>query len=157
MKPYNGHFNLTKQFIQKLIAFLFLMQYISAQVKPSSIKPHVVNLRTEYKTDPLGIDMQKPRLSWEIVSSGRSVYQKAYYIRASFSKDDLLAGKKLCWNSGRIISDRSVHIEYAGNGIESCRRIYWQVKIWDNQENESDWSEPAFFEFVFLYPSYGFW
>ncbi len=153
MKSDYGDVNFVKFFPSALIAIHILTQHVSAQVNSSLMQLGVVNLRTEYKTNPLGIDVKKPRLSWEVISSQRNVYQTAYFIKAAYAIDDLQTNKNLCWNSGKITSDQSVHIEYSGSGIESARRIYWQVKIWDNKGNESNWSEPVFFETGLLSPS----
>ncbi len=38
----------------------------------------VQNLRCEYLSNPLGVDVSSPRLSWMIVSSTRGDLQKAY-------------------------------------------------------------------------------
>jgi alpha-L-rhamnosidase len=112
--------------------------------------PGVVNLRTEYKTNPIGIDVVQPRLSWEIVSDERNVLQVAYQVRAASSPENLKSGKALFWNTGKKISDNSVHVNYNGPALQSGQRIWWQVKIWDNKGNESDWSDIAFWEMGLL-------
>ena len=43
----------------------------------------VKNLRCEYKSDPMGIDVRRPRLSWELVSTERGVLQTSYEIRVA--------------------------------------------------------------------------
>ncbi|MCX6574618.1 MAG: hypothetical protein NTX99_11615, partial [Candidatus Aminicenantes bacterium] len=37
-----------------------------------------LDLRCEYRRDPLGIDAPRPRLSWALTSEGRAVTQSAY-------------------------------------------------------------------------------
>jgi alpha-L-rhamnosidase len=37
-------------------------------------------------------------------------------------------------------------VEYQGPEIEPMQRVYWQVRIWDNQNKATKWSEPAFWE-----------
>jgi hypothetical protein len=88
----------------------------------------VNHLRCEYRQDPLGIDTAKPRLSW-ILNSGR---QTAYQVVV----DGL-------WDSGRVESDQSVHVEYAGKPLESRQRCEWKVRVWDQHGKRSAWSEPA--------------
>src|SRR5437016_13908620 len=61
----------------------------------------VKNLRCEYKIDPLGIDVRKPRLSWELQSSERGVLQTSYEIRVAGSEAELGKGKTI-WESGKI-------------------------------------------------------
>ena len=49
----------------------------------------VTNLRCEYKTNPIGIDIAEPRFSWELVSSQRGTLQTAYQIRVALSEAQL--------------------------------------------------------------------
>lgn len=60
----------------------------------------------EYHTNPIGIDVQKPRLSWKIVSDKQNVLQSAYEIKVT---DQSPKGKEV-WNSGKVTSDKSVNI-----------------------------------------------
>ncbi len=109
----------------------------------------VTNLRTEYKTNPLGINVTKPRLSWEILSSERNTMQSAYEIRCALKEENLLNSGNLLWHS-KVNSDQSIHVEYGGLSLQSRQRLYWQVRVWDNHNQTSDWSEPAFWEMGFL-------
>ena len=47
-------------------------------------------------------------------------------------------------------SDQSVHVEYGGKPLEARQRYYWRVKVWDKHGNESDWSEPVWWEMGLL-------
>src|SRR5207249_5506069 len=86
----------------------------------------VKNLRCEYKIDPLGIDVRKPRLSWELQSSERGVLQTSYEIRVAGSEAELGKGKTI-WESGKQPSDASNQVEYGGPALESRKIYYWQV------------------------------
>ena len=110
----------------------------------------VNHLKTEYHFNPIGIETQSPRLSWKIQSSGKNVVQTAYRIKCAGNQNDLKSEIKLNWNSGIIQSDQSIHIEYGGEKLNSSQRIWWTVKVWDNQGNESEWSAPAFWEMGLL-------
>ena len=110
----------------------FLTTTISAQVK-------VVNLLTENQTNPIGLDIQQPRFTWQLVSDQRNISQTAYEITVSGSKGT-------AWKSGKIISDQSVHVPYAGAALQSGKKYTWQVRVWDNNGKASAWSEPAFFQ-----------
>jgi len=72
--------------------------------------------------------------------------QSAYSIRvsqeSSFSKN--------IWESGKINSSQSILVSYDGPTLESTKRYYWQVKIWDTKKNRSAWSTPAYWEMGFL-------
>lgn len=115
-----------------LLGLLFLTTAISAQVK-------VINLLTENQTNPIGLDVQQPRFTWQLVSEQRNISQTAYEITVSGSKGSV-------WKSGKITSDRSVQVPYAGTVLQSGKKYTWQVRVWDNNGNASASSEPAFFQ-----------
>ncbi len=111
----------------------------------------VSELRCEYKTDPVAIDVLQPRLSWKITSDRRGTLQSAYKIRVAENIQALQKGENLLWET-KVESGKSVHIPYKGPALESRQRLYWQVKIWDNTGAESGWSGPAFWEMGLLEP-----
>ncbi|NLX05481.1 MAG: family 78 glycoside hydrolase catalytic domain [Phycisphaerae bacterium] len=106
-------------------------------------KAQPARLRCEYLADPLGIDVVQPRLSWVVESEERGQHQTAYQVVVA-STAELLAGD--CgdlWDSGRVESDRTIHVEYAGKALASRMRCFWKVRVWDKDGGESAWSEPA--------------
>lgn len=105
----------------------------------------VKNLRCEYKVDPLGMDVAKPRLSWELVSGDRGVMQTSYEVRVAGSLADLARGKTI-WSSGKVASQASNQVEYAGPGLESGQIYFWQVQVADNHGHVSEWSKTARWE-----------
>jgi alpha-L-rhamnosidase len=122
-----------------LSAFIFLVIVTSAQVK-------LQNLLTENQTNPIGLDVQQPRFSWQLVSDQRNVSQTAYEIIVS-------NGKGTMWKSGKVMSDQSVHVPYGGTALQSGRKYTWEVRVWDNNGKPSPWSEPALFQTALLSPS----
>ena len=109
----------------------------------------VKNLRCEYKVEPLGIDVRKPRLSWELVSAEKGVVQANYEVRVAGSEADLAKGKVI-WSSGKQASDESTQIEYRGPALESRRIYYWQVRVADNHGYLSQWSKASHWEMGLL-------
>src|SRR5438034_5120999 len=109
----------------------------------------VKNLRCEYKVGPMGIDVRKPRLSWELVNPERGVLETSYEIRVAQSETDLAKGK-LLWDSGKQSAQASIQVEYGGPALESRRIYYWQVRVADNHGHLSDWSQPALWEMGLL-------
>ena len=110
----------------------------------------VNNLLCDNLTNPVGIGEAQPGFTWQLISDKRDVMQTAYEVRVSESKSSLQKGKKLQWNSGKIKSDESVHVSYNGAALQSGLKYFWQVRVWDNQGNVSNWSEPAYFQMAFL-------
>ena len=90
----------------------------------------VAGLQCEYKTDPIGIDVLRPRLSWRLESSARGVVQAAYRILAATSRDALSDDKADLWDSGRVADSRSIDVEYGGPPLASGSHCFWQVRTW---------------------------
>jgi alpha-L-rhamnosidase len=111
----------------------------------------VVKLRCEYRIDPLGIDATRPRLGWQLRSDARGVVQTAYQIQVARDGLALRAGRTL-WDTGRVASDRQVHVPYAGPALVSSRRYHWRVRVWDGSGTASAWSAPASWEMGLLRP-----
>ncbi|MDA3879812.1 MAG: family 78 glycoside hydrolase catalytic domain [Prolixibacteraceae bacterium] len=113
----------------------------------------LTNLKTEYKTNPLGLGSTKPRLSWELQTDKYNIIQTAYQIQCAQTSDKLLAEENLLWNSGKIESDQSTHVEYNGKPLTSETTVFWRVRVWDNQGEEYNWSQSAFWSMGLLAPN----
>jgi len=103
----------------------------------------VQGLTCEYLVNPLGIDSQKPRLSWMMAPGARGSAQSAYQILVAGDPETLQRNQGDLWNSGKVNSDRSNLIAYDGKPLGSGARAYWKVRIWDEQGRASQWSSPA--------------
>ena len=123
-----------------LLVSLFIYVNLSAQLTVS-------DLRCEYLQNPIGIDVEVPRLSWKLKSDKKNVMQASYEIRRAGNKEEL---EKPAASLGVIKSDQSVNVEFNGGDLGSRDRVYWQVRVTDNQGLQSSWSEPAFFEMGLL-------
>src|SRR6187402_3907513 len=121
--------------------FLFCVLIFFATVVNAQVK--VEHLLCENQTNPIGLDVQQPRFSWQLESEQRNISQTSYEIIVS-------SGKTTAWKSGKINSDRSVQVPYAGTALQSGKKYTWQVRVWDNNGKPSGWSEPAFFQTAFL-------
>jgi len=111
------------------------------QKAPSNLQ--ATHLACEWNDAPLGIETTSPALSWQIVSDEREVRQTAYRVLVADSPEHLSNGEGNCWDSGKIRSDNSLQVIYAGIPLRPATTYYWKVKVWDNHGNESAWSEPA--------------
>lgn len=123
----------------KRYSFLFLLFYITINAFSQNLK--VVNLRCNAQTNASGIETNSPKLSWEIQSHGFNVLQSAY--RILVSDDSVLLQKNIgnIWDSQKVNSNTSIHVEYAGKQLQSAKAYYWKVMIWDNQIHSSAWSK----------------
>jgi alpha-L-rhamnosidase len=109
----------------------------------------ISNLTCEYQSNPLGIDVLKPRLSWQILSDQRGAYQTAYQIFAAISETGLESGQALLWDSGKVETDQSVLVQYNGPMLTAGQRVYWKVRVWNEAGKVTD-SATAWWEMGLL-------
>lgn len=110
----------------------------------------VTNLRTEYLSNPLGIDVPAPRLAWRLESSGRAQRQTAYQLLVATSAEALGQSQGDVWDSGKIESDASIQVAYSGAPLMPSGRYYWKARVWDQDGEVSPWSETVWWEMGLL-------
>ncbi len=125
-----------KKLFITLIYSALSINFLHAQVAVS-------NLLTENQANPLNIDATTPRFSWQLASGKRNVLQTAYECK-------VMRGKTVVWSSGKVTSQQSVMIAYAGAALQAGWQYTWQVKVWDNDGGVSSWSDPSFFKMGLL-------
>jgi len=103
----------------------------------------VTNLRCVSTQNPLGVDLLNPGLSWELISDQQNVLQTAY--RILVADDPLLLEKEIgnIWDSKKFNNSVSIQVSYAGKVLQSIKKYFWRVMIWDNKGNSSAWSDIA--------------
>jgi alpha-L-rhamnosidase len=117
---------------------------------PEQSRPSLVvrDLTCEHLVDPLGIDGLPPRLSWKLAArdeNARGLTQSAYQILVDTGESALASDKGALWDSGRVESNETVDVEYAGAPLRSGQRCVWKVRVWDQEGRASEWSAPARF------------
>ena len=109
----------------------------------SSIQPG--ELKCEYKTNPAGIDEKQPRFSWITECDAANSFQTAYHLLVASSSQNLLLENGDVWNSGKAKSSDSNQIRYEGTPLCSNQTYFWKVRIWNEDDELSSWSNPATF------------
>ena len=127
--------------MKKTVNYLFIL-CVSLPIFSAAQSLSTTKLRCEYQENPIGIDIKVPRLSWQLVAKNKNTIQTGYHIKVAKKKEDVEQGINLVWDTKKITANESVHVAYQGEALVARQRYYWQVKVWDNQGNESDWSEP---------------
>ncbi len=84
----------------------------------------LTNLRCEYRDNPLGINAAQPPLSWMIAAGGqktegRGQKQTSYQGLVASTPELLDKDQGDLWDSGKVVSDQSIQMEYAGKPFES--------------------------------------
>ena len=90
-----------------------------------------VELRVDNLKTPLGIDDPAPRFSWQLQDSARGAKQTAYEVLVASRPELLGQAKADVWDSGRIESEASLNVHFAGPAIAASTRYFWLVKTWD--------------------------
>src|SRR4051794_20332225 len=84
----------------------------------------VGGLTCEYLENPLGIDVERPRLSWVLGPGARGQRQTAYRVLVASSPESLNDDRGDLWDSGKVDSDQSTFVAYAGQPLASGARCY---------------------------------
>lgn len=112
-----------------------------------------INLTCQSLVNPEGIDAPEPGLSWICSSSDPSVrgqVQTAYQVIVADSKSGLSSSSGNLWDSGKVLSDQSSHVVYAGKPLQAHQSCYWKLRVWNRDGAESSWSQPASWTMGFL-------
>ncbi len=118
-----------------------------------------VELTTEMRHDPLGIDAAHPRFGWKLdagpqtLTSERGITQSAYRILVAGSPEALAKGKGDAWDSGRVESSTYWQLAYQGQPLRAHTTYYWQAEVWDGKGTQGAWSKPASFTTGLLTPA----
>src|SRR5579885_2353737 len=100
------------------VAFVFV--FVCCIVAANASEVIVVNnLKCEMLVNPNGIDATAPRFNWQINTVARGVKQIAYQIIVASSPEELAKNEGDLWNSGKINSDQSIQVKYAGKALHS--------------------------------------
>jgi alpha-L-rhamnosidase len=79
-----------------------------------------------------------------MVSDEPGTRQCAYRIRVASSASGL--SRPDVWDSGKVASEQSVLVPYAGPRLAPRTRYFWSVRVWDADGAASGWSAPSWWE-----------
>ncbi|MFD0835658.1 alpha-L-rhamnosidase [Mariniflexile aquimaris] len=104
------------------------------------------SLRCNSKINPMAIEDEQPLFSWIVKAQGFNKSQSAYHIIVASSLEKLNENDADVWNSGKVSSNNSVYIKYQGKKLNPTSTYYWSVKIWDELNKPSNWSDAQTFQ-----------
>ncbi|MFT3787241.1 MAG: family 78 glycoside hydrolase catalytic domain [Tepidisphaeraceae bacterium] len=116
----------------------------------SSARLKASELQVEHRREPLGLDRPTPRLSWVPMSKASGEGQSAYRVVVASSRE-LLDTPDL-WDSGKVASDQTFGIRYAGKPLATNQAVFWKVQLWDRVGSASPWSEVSHWSMGMLKP-----
>ncbi|PAW93839.1 alpha-rhamnosidase [Mucilaginibacter sp. MD40] len=91
-----------------------------------------VNLKTEYLTNPIGLDNTHPRFTWMMDDNGAGAAQAAYQIIVGTDSIGVSQGKADVWSTGKINS-RNIQAVYNGKALQPFGRYYWRIQLWNTK------------------------
>jgi alpha-L-rhamnosidase len=110
----------------------------------------VAGLQVDCLNRPLGVESEAPRLSWRLESDRPGARQSAYRVRVASDPRTLATGGADVWDSGRVASDQSFDVAYAGPSLVSRQRCWWTVEVWDEMGAGASPAEPSWWEMGLL-------
>ena len=130
---------------KNLFFILLGMLFACANIHAKTFQKTLVNLRTNYEVNPLGIE-ETPQFSWEMSApESYNAQQKAYRIVVAESKKNLEQNNYV-FDTGKKESSLSVSIPYAGAKLKPCTRYYWKVMVWDEKNKIISSTSDSWFE-----------
>jgi alpha-L-rhamnosidase len=123
----------------------------SSGARQASIRP--VDLSCESLGSPV-VDSSAPRLSWKLnaAEGARGQVQSAYRVLVATNESLLFPGSPDLWDTGKVLSEQQLHVEYAGLNPSAGQRCYWRVEVWDGNDELSESSVVGWWEMGLLSP-----
>ncbi len=97
-------------------------------------------ISVNYLENPVGVELAPLYFSWQMHSTGRNKLQTAFQILVAKSVQHLDQDLSHTWDSDKVSSSSNKQIKYDGELLESCMTYFWKVRVWDENDNASDWS-----------------
>ena len=91
------------------------------------------------------IRSEKPYFGWVMNDAKPNTLQTAYRILVASDAKLLAQNHGDMWDSGRIASDNSTAVQYAGKPLQPSAVYHWKVQTWSNHGEESPFSSPKSF------------
>ena len=140
--------------VNLILSLLLLAVDASPGASGASLEP--ADLSCEYLRNPLGLDVVQPRLGWVLKakSSGvRGQRQSAYRILIGSDRAALDRGEADLWDSKWVQSGTSQLVAYKGKPLRSGQVCYWKVRVRDEKNRSSEWSQTASWSMGLLSPN----
>lgn len=134
--------------MKQYVTFLLVLMAQFVAIGQASVS--VSHLTCEYKTNPLGVEAKQPRLSWIINASVTNSKQTAYQVLVADSKEKLQQNQGNIWDSKKVATSQSIQVLYKGLSLVAAKKYYWKVRVWNQQNIASSWSDVNFWQMGLL-------
>ncbi len=123
-----------------LLVAVLIVSCSAQESKPTLVAAPIDLEVGEGFDNPLGYYELTPRFSWKLAPTANYSFQSAYQVQAASNPESLKSGADL-WDSQKTISSDTSWIRYQGKALASRQRVFWRVRVWDEDERASAWSD----------------
>ncbi len=102
----------------------------------------VTTIRVDNVENPLAVNSESPRFGWQLQSNENDLLQTAYQVEIY---SDTKNKSEMIWDSGKIDSEKSQGVKLDIDKLKPGVKYLWRVRVWDNNERLSEWSEMGSF------------
>lgn len=140
------------------VTLLILLGSVS-NIFCSRVQPF--SLKVEHLPRPTAVDNPNPRLSWILKVNPsenriilKDVKQTAYQICVATSIKILQNDTGDLWDTGKVKSDDSINIRYEGKKLKPSEKVFWRVRIWDQNDVVTNYSRVRMNVLMYFRPNY---
>lgn len=130
-----------------LVAALLLSNCASNRDADLSVVPYDLSAFI----DPFDTDGFRPAFSWKTNAGSANWKQSAWQIVVAESEESLQSMESITWNSHKVRDGQQLFIPFDGEKLATGKKYFWKVRVWDNKDTPSDWSEASSFRIPLNY------
>jgi len=152
MMPFVSHHSLASIGKQARLSMCLAMIFATASTaiaRAATPISHLLapsELRCGGVKEPLAIADAQPQLSWQLNASSHALHgvnEIAYRIQVTDANSGFAHEDSILWDSGVVHDSSSFGIAYAGPPLNAGHAYWWRVRVWDEHNHPSGWSEIA--------------
>ncbi|HCU45265.1 alpha-L-rhamnosidase [Sphingobacterium faecium] len=114
--------------IALFITYLVIHTHLYAQENVNICEP--IGLKCEHLSNPLGIDIPNPRLTWMLKDTRQDAMQTAYQLVIGTDSIAVTHNISESWNTGKQLKS-DIIVVYKGKKLNPLTKYYWKVNVWD--------------------------
>ena len=100
-----------------------------------------IDLSVEFIREPKGVQVldSQPEYSWALPDGKQ--FQTGYQILVASTQKNIEQNLGDIWDSGEVKSQKALGVDHAGTNLQQGQTYYWKVRIWDEDNRLSDYSD----------------